>query len=292
VDPPAPTFDRPLPFIGRLGRRIKRKRRGLGYAFGSAFRTLLVVSKLSLTSRRTHVILWNRRWALLTSLGAIVVYGGLIVVVMNSGTFSPLYVGGMMVLVVGGALSSTLRRHDLEAWPLMALKQRRCALMYGSRRYRDLHVGAGVDQTPGQLEHYIASRRIHWRERLAGLKHSQRSAFAYREFWWMSLPSAVFFVAYFFQIGKTGAFPFGVFAPFLLFQVFVYLVPSLVASHRLKRLRRSLEELSCPDCGYPLADFALGSWRGHQVQGLGPRRCTECGCPWPLIPPPRGRVSK
>ncbi len=293
VDPPAPSFDRPLPFIGRLGRRIRRKRRGMGYAFGNAFRTLRVVNKMSLTSRRTYMILWNRRWALLTSLGVIVLWAGLIFAVMNTSMFSPMYVGIILVLAVGGTLSSSIRRHELEAWPLMALKQRRCALMYGSRRYRDLHVDAGVNQSPQQIERYIAIRRIHWRERLAGLKYSQRNTFAYREFWWLSLPSVAFFVFYFYQGSAAGGFfPFGFVTPFILLQAFIYLVPSLVASHRLKRLRRSLEELSCPDCGYPLADFALGSWRGHEVQGLGPRRCTECGCPWPLVPPPRGRAAK
>ncbi len=175
VDPPAPTFDRPLPFIGRLGRRIRRKRRGLGYAFGSAFRTLLVVSKLSLTSRRTHVILWNRRWALLTSLGR---HRRLRWAHRRADE-------QRHVLPLVRRRDDGPRRrwravvHPPQARPggLASSRARAAgaALMYGSRRYRDLHVDAGVDQTPGQLEHYIASRRIHWRERLAGLKHSQRS---------------------------------------------------------------------------------------------------------------------
>jgi hypothetical protein len=253
---------------------------------------------MSLTSKRLRIVLWNRKWALLTSIGFIVLWGGLFFLLMNGALLSPFYVGVIAVLIVGSMLSSTIRRHEVEAWPLMALKQRRCALMYASRRYRDLHVDAGVDQSPQQIERYIAGRRIHWRERLAGLKYSQRNAFAYREFWWLSLPSLLFLAVYFFPRGMTmwfpvGAFaPFGFIAPFLLIQAFTFLVPSLVASRRLKRLRRSLEELSCPDCAYPLADFSLGSWRGHQVQGLGPRRCTECGCPWPLVPPPRGRAAK
>ncbi len=47
-----------------------------------------------------------------------------------------------------------------------------------------------------------------------------------------------------------------------------------------KRLRRQLadrlEAAQCCDCGYQLE---LGE------DGLGPKRCLECGCPWPLVPP-------
>jgi hypothetical protein len=55
----------------------------------------------------------------------------------------------------------------------------------------------------------------------------------------------------------------------------------------LARLDRCARELACPDCGYDLASvpgaFALEATAGVPV---GPRRCVECGCPWPLVPPP------
>lgn len=40
----------------------------------------------------------------------------------------------------------------------------------------------------------------------------------------------------------------------------------------------------CLNCGYPLAD--LPSHEPHGSPGwLGPERCSECGCPWPAVPP-------
>lgn len=42
------------------------------------------------------------------------------------------------------------------------------------------------------------------------------------------------------------------------------------------RLADRLEAGQCCDCGYQLE-------RG--LEGIGPKRCVECGCPWPLVPP-------
>lgn len=42
------------------------------------------------------------------------------------------------------------------------------------------------------------------------------------------------------------------------------------------RLADRLEAGQCCDCGYQLD-------RG--VEGMGPKRCLECGCPWPLVAP-------
>lgn len=57
------------------------------------------------------------------------------------------------------------------------------------------------------------------------------------------------------------------------------------------RIAGAVECRACPDCGYSLegaADrptdaAALAAWPG-------PRRCPECGAPWPLIPPPAPRL--
>jgi hypothetical protein len=65
---------------------------------------------------------------------------------------------------------------------------------------------------------------------------------------------------------------------------FTFIIGSLVAYLLMtwygKKLRRRLvdriEQGQCCDCGYQLE-------RGQQ--GIGPKRCLECGCPWPLVPP-------
>lgn len=59
------------------------------------------------------------------------------------------------------------------------------------------------------------------------------------------------------------------------------------------RLLAALEGAGCPDCGYPLLGV-LGRPAGDDLARLpGPRRCAECGSPWPLLPPPlpRGATS-
>lgn len=48
-------------------------------------------------------------------------------------------------------------------------------------------------------------------------------------------------------------------------------------------LREAIPKSLCPDCGYPLSEV-LPRFSGPGA-GLGPERCTECGAPWPLIPP-------
>lgn len=53
-----------------------------------------------------------------------------------------------------------------------------------------------------------------------------------------------------------------------------------------KRLKRSLSDNECPDCSYkidPGPPFQLGS--GANIYA-GQPRCSECGCRWPLVPPP------
>jgi hypothetical protein len=51
---------------------------------------------------------------------------------------------------------------------------------------------------------------------------------------------------------------------------------------RRARLLRCLREGTCCDCGYALA----GTPDGIAGCPAGPRNCPECGCPWPLVPPP------
>jgi len=55
---------------------------------------------------------------------------------------------------------------------------------------------------------------------------------------------------------------------------------------RIKRtLANSLCGQVCPDCAYPIvAGEVVTTVPGMDVL-IGPARCSECGCPWPLIPP-------
>lgn len=60
-----------------------------------------------------------------------------------------------------------------------------------------------------------------------------------------------------------------------------------LAGRVLRRLDRSAREPVCPDCEYDLSGVP-GAFDVKATANVpvGPRRCPECGCPWPLVPPP------
>lgn len=59
---------------------------------------------------------------------------------------------------------------------------------------------------------------------------------------------------------------------------------------RIKHVRQlardTLADATCPDCRYPLREIpsVIDPATTFDVP-IGPERCPECGCPWPLIPP-------
>jgi hypothetical protein len=285
-------FDATLPLIGRLGRRVRRQKRGYGRALGRSARGLHQLGTLDIFSKRFRVVIRRHKWRMLGTLVGFLAIMGVVVVAVKvlADHGSGIVFGAVILLSIVGGVIGTIRRDDVEAWPLLAVCRRRCALLKTSRRYRGLHIEAGENQSPEQLARFIRERREHWATRLKEIPYRRRTAFAYREFWWLSIPSLLY-VGVMMLSTQARVAPLNFVSAIVLFQVFIYLVPALLAKRRLSRLRRSLTEFSCPDCGYPLADFAAGRWRGAQVPGLGPPRCVECGSPWPLLPPPRSRIK-
>ena len=74
-----------------------------------------------------------------------------------------------------------------------------------------------------------------------------------------------------------------------------YLLAGLVAIYTLgyfrfrairARLLASLNTAACPDCAYDLASTFYADDPRRHTPWAAPRRCPECGSPWPLIPPP------
>jgi hypothetical protein len=48
---------------------------------------------------------------------------------------------------------------------------------------------------------------------------------------------------------------------------------------------QALTSDECPGCGYPLAELGPGAGLEERLRcRLGPDRCPECGCAWPLLP--------
>jgi hypothetical protein len=79
--------------------------------------------------------------------------------------------------------------------------------------------------------------------------------------------------------GVTNAVPFGRVGLALAFPVCMWGTFGVMHwySRRMRRqLADRIEQALCCDCAYQLD-------RG--MDGLGPKRCLECGCPWPLVPP-------
>lgn len=90
----------------------------------------------------------------------------------------------------------------------------------------------------------------------------------------------------------------------VVFYVACALAPTAIYARRLaKRDHQRLVDHACMNCGYPLAEVPT-TWAAAQRrpdapagsdnpadqpirERLGPDRCPECGCHWPLIPPER-----
>lgn len=86
----------------------------------------------------------------------------------------------------------------------------------------------------------------------------------------------------------------------VVFYVGFALGPTALFARRLaKRDHQRLADLACMNCGYPLADVPT-AWATAPgppdaatdadapqpvLERLGPPRCSECGCDWPLVPP-------
>ncbi|MBX3380531.1 MAG: hypothetical protein KF805_10580 [Phycisphaeraceae bacterium] len=63
--------------------------------------------------------------------------------------------------------------------------------------------------------------------------------------------------------------------------------------NRMKaRLGGAIAGRSCPDCGYQVEQGVVVNTEPHIEIAIGPERCSECGCPWPLIPSALGTDSE
>ena len=68
------------------------------------------------------------------------------------------------------------------------------------------------------------------------------------------------------------------------------MIAYFIVRHRyLKRVRTRLlgcvDGMLCCDCGYEVESGRTFEHEAAVRVNLGPARCSECGCPWPLVPP-------
>lgn len=189
-------------------------------------------------------------------------------------------------LVVFSAAAALFANPDTYA--RLGVRLRREAVLRQGPRFRRLDPDAVVDAPA--LAADLRARRAYWLARIAESRFTERAGFAYASQWWVALvpmtfvlPSLVNNAAMRAKLPSllplTGLF--------LCVQFAAMFVPAFIGRRRLNRLAQSLHDRVCADCGYSLDDAPDASI-AHigQVPGLGPRRCTECGAPWPLLPPP------
>jgi hypothetical protein len=113
------------------------------------------------------------------------------------------------------------------------------------------------------VERLVAERRAFW-QRLANRRYSQSVA---------ALIAVANACAMGFCVATSNRVFFGaaiLLGPTLGFVLYRWAVAA--------RLRRALDDRTCTACTYDL--------RGPLPDPLGPNRCSECGNPWPLVPPP------
>lgn len=76
------------------------------------------------------------------------------------------------------------------------------------------------------------------------------------------------------------------FAPILSFFGLFVILPFVMTDDVPRQARDRLNIGSCPDCGYSLVGVRPGIPIERAGLDAGPRACPECGCAWPLVPPP------
>jgi hypothetical protein len=75
--------------------------------------------------------------------------------------------------------------------------------------------------------------------------------------------------------------------PLLIVVLFAVLMRRGFSGFRQRRSLTRLQAGQCIDCGYSLAELPsrrLATRDGGSIS-VGPERCPECGCPWPMVPP-------
>lgn len=79
--------------------------------------------------------------------------------------------------------------------------------------------------------------------------------------------------------------------PFIMVNA-LWAIPSYSLRSSIKRLTVCAANGRCPDCNYTLKGVPARVLGAGEVRlDLGPKRCPECGSPWPLIPPPAPNVA-
>jgi hypothetical protein len=175
-----------------------------------------------------------------------------------------------------------------QSQPLLRRRRREALIHPRPRRTATRHTDRPSNDAL-ELAELIGRRRDYWSGRISSFRPWDWFGFAGATIWWVTGLPVILLVP---QLLMSGGFErvikFTGNGTVLLAALGVaLLMAAVLGRRRLRRLSQSLIHRVCPDCGYSLEDAPDATLpHAGQILGLGPRRCTECGAPWPLLPPP------
>ncbi len=141
----------------------------------------------------------------------------------------------------------------------------------------------------------VVNRRNTWQADLEAQRHPMRRVLTRRSPWTLlqiALPLALLVVqvanAFASSSTNPAAPPQRMTGWMMLFFAFVMvtaIATNAVYKAASARLSKSLKEQTCPECAYPQPDGMIVHDEQERAVHLGPAFCSECGTPWPLVPP-------
>lgn len=87
-------------------------------------------------------------------------------------------------------------------------------------------------------------------------------------------------------VALLGAVVVFLFSPLMSFLGLLLIIPFLIVDDRPATDRAQLDVTTCPDCRYGLTGVPPAIPVDRAGLDSGPQACPECGCAWPLVPPP------
>ncbi|HYE62545.1 MAG TPA: hypothetical protein VD997_11175 [Phycisphaerales bacterium] len=295
--------------VKRPKRAMRRLGRLAGWVTGGRFRgkvrlrSRYTLDLKRLTMRRLTVVLRRRPMMIVGPVLMIGLVLGVVVLMLNAGTAlseffgtktTPKYAYSVFILAMIAVMLVSAVRKPRDTLPMLALRLRREALLHHARRYRALHVEAGLLRTAEEVAEKLRRRRAYWLAVLEKPKWGHRASFAYMDSQWVGLIPILYFLPQ--VLPLAGASGWGLPAPYITAPLMLLVIPASmlapmwIGQRRMRRMGAAMKGRACPDCAYPLESAPDAEVRGFGVvTGIGPRACVECGCPWPLVPPPPAR---
>lgn len=158
-----------------------------------------------------------------------------------------------------------------------AIRAGRC-----ERRTRRYRLAADMIEDPG-LERDLLDRHSRWESHMNAPPLAEKPESAWQRDDW-------FWLGGFEILATLGALAIAIEFTLALIALAGVGILHIFKSRHRRRCRLALLHRRCPNCSYDLTGVpdAIDRSRTGGI-GTGPPNCTECGVPWPLLPPPARR---